>query len=237
MATLVHDDVLDARAAAPRPTDRRRGLGPRARHRRRRPALLACLRAARRGGERRGPSPLLSAAAVALARGELAQRHDAFDTTISEERYLERCRLKTAKLFECACLLGRDDELRSGAFGAGDRPRLPAARRRARRLRAGGADRQGPRHRPARRDRDPAADRGGGRGPRDPVEPTSRARSGRRTSALCERIAATGALERVRARALGMVEEAKRRLDSAGFKSEQRRLLDLVADGVVQRYS
>ena len=35
-----------------------------------------------------------------------------------------------------------------------------------------------------------------------------------------------------------MVAEAKRRLDSAaGLDPEQRRLLGLVADGVVQRYS
>ncbi len=54
---------------------------------------------------------------MALAQGELAQRQDAFDGGISEDRYLERCRLKTAKLFECACRLGRDVEA-LGAFGA-----------------------------------------------------------------------------------------------------------------------
>ena len=54
---------------------------------------------------------------MALARGELAQRQDAFDTDVSEQRYLERCRLKTATLFECACLLGRDDEALA-EFGA-----------------------------------------------------------------------------------------------------------------------
>ena len=60
---------------------------------------------------------LLADAAVALARGELAQRQDAFDLTITEERYLQRCRLKTATLFECAVSLGHDDhELRR--FGA-----------------------------------------------------------------------------------------------------------------------
>src|SRR5262249_47266770 len=53
---------------------------------------------------------LLADASVALARGELAQRHDAFDLGLSEERYLARCRLKTARLFECACLLGHDGE-------------------------------------------------------------------------------------------------------------------------------
>ena len=58
---------------------------------------------------------------MALARGELAQRRDAFDVSISAERYLERCRLKTARLFECACLIG------------GSTPRPAAGRRRARR--------------------------------------------------------------------------------------------------------
>jgi hypothetical protein len=41
----------------------------------------------------------------------------------------------------------------------------------------------------------------------------------------------------VRARALETVAEAKRGLATAGLEPERRRLLDLVADGVVQRYS
>jgi geranylgeranyl pyrophosphate synthase len=55
--------------------------------------------------------------------------------------------------------------------------------------------------------------------------------------ALCDRIAETGALDTVRSRALEMVATAKRRLDSPAFDREQRQLLGLVADGVVQRYS
>jgi geranylgeranyl pyrophosphate synthase len=55
--------------------------------------------------------------------------------------------------------------------------------------------------------------------------------------ALCDRIAATGALDEVRARALEMVSAAKVRLEAAGLEAEQRRLLEIVADGVVQRYS
>src|SRR4029078_10062261 len=39
------------------------------------------------------------------------------DLGISEQRYLHRCRLKTATLFECACLMGRDVEV-LGRFGA-----------------------------------------------------------------------------------------------------------------------
>ena len=55
--------------------------------------------------------------------------------------------------------------------------------------------------------------------------------------ALCDRIAATGALDEVRSRALEMVAKAKKQLESPAFDPEQRQLLGLVADGVVQRYS
>ena len=54
---------------------------------------------------------------------------------------------------------------------------------------------------------------------------------------LCDRIESSGALRQVRSRALEMVAEGKRRLGSAGFDAERRKLFDLVADGVVQRYS
>ena len=49
---------------------------------------------------------------------------------------------------------------------------------------------------------------------------------------LCDRIAATGALEQVRSAAFEMVAAAKARLGSAIFEREQRHLLELVADGV-----
>ena len=100
------------------------------------------------------------------------------------------------------------------------------------------AHRQGARHRPARRHRHPAAD------------PRRRTRTRRSRTldlrgldpaaaeALCDRIAADRRPSTaVRARALEMVAAAKRRLAGAGLDAEQRRLLDLVADGVVQRYS
>ena len=48
---------------------------------------------------------ILSRASSALAEGELLQREDAFRVP-SEERYLQRCELKTARLFEAACELG-----------------------------------------------------------------------------------------------------------------------------------
>lgn len=234
MATLVHDDVLDQ---APL----RRGL----------PTVVASSgrdRAVAAGdlllsrafalladaGDSRAVA-LLADASVALARGELAQRHDAFDLTISEQRYFERCRLKTAKLFECACLLGHDDEgLR--AFGA----EVGLAFQ----LLDDVLDVAGPPERTGKaRGTDlldgtvtlplieaAAADPGLREVDLQGLDPTSAER-------LCDRIAATGALERVRERALEMVATAKRRLDGGSFAPEQRQLLGLVADGVVQRYS
>ncbi len=109
MATLVHDDILDA---APlrrgRPTvvassGRERAVGSGDLLLSRAFAILAA------AGDARSIE-LLAEASVALARVELAQRQDAFDTGVSERRYIERCRLKTATLFRCAVLLGRDDE-------------------------------------------------------------------------------------------------------------------------------
>ena len=56
----------------------------------------------------------ISDTAVDLARGELMQRRGAFNTSLEETEYLDRCRLKTARLFEAACVLGRD------SVGGGD---------------------------------------------------------------------------------------------------------------------
>lgn len=55
----------------------------------------------------------LAAAALALARGEALQRRQRHDPDTSLEAYFERCELKTGKLFEAACTLGRG----SGAYG------------------------------------------------------------------------------------------------------------------------
>ena len=48
----------------------------------------------------------LSDASSALAAGELLQREDAYAAHVPVERYLHRCELKTAALFEAACRLG-----------------------------------------------------------------------------------------------------------------------------------
>jgi geranylgeranyl pyrophosphate synthase len=234
MATLVHDDVLDD---APL----RRGLPTVAATSGRERAVAAgdllfsrafALLAGAGDGRAVG---LLAGASVALARGELAQRQDAFDLGIDEERYLHRCRLKTGRLFECACLLGRDDEALR-AFGAGVGLAFQ--------LLDDVLDVSGP---PERTGKARGTDLLDGTvtlplieaGKSDPAirEVDLHALDAATAEALCDRVAATGALDRVRARALGMVAAAKRSLEQAAFEPEQRRLLALVADGVVQRYS
>ncbi|MDX6594936.1 MAG: hypothetical protein QOI72_318 [Solirubrobacterales bacterium] len=234
MATLVHDDVLDeAPLRRGQPTvaassGRARAVATGDLLFSRAFALLAD------AGDGRAVE-LLAEASVALARGELAQRHDAFDLGISEQRYLDRCRLKTAKLFECACLLGHDDEhLR--AFGADVGLAFQ--------LLDDVLDVAGP---PERTGKARGTDLLDGTvtlplieaATTDPgiLEVDLHALEDATAEALCDRIVATGALDRVRERALKMVATAKQRLDGAGFAPEQRQLLGLVADGVVQRYS
>jgi geranylgeranyl pyrophosphate synthase len=234
MATLVHDDVLDA---APL----RRGQ----------PTIAAVSgrgRAVSAGdllfsrafaflaehGDSRSVA-LLAEASAALARGELAQRQDAFNLGISEQRYLERCRLKTAKLFECACRMGTDSDA-LGAFGA----EIGLAFQ----LLDDVLDVSGPAERTGKARGTDLLD-GTVTLPlilaavEDPsIRSTDlRALDSATAEALCDRIAASGALDEVRARALAMVAAAKDRLDAAAFDPEQRQLLGLVADGVVQRYS
>jgi geranylgeranyl pyrophosphate synthase len=234
MASLVHDDVLDeAPLRRGQPTvaiisGRQRAIATGDLLFSRAFALLSGAREAR-------AVELLSEASVALARGELVQRQDAFDTAISEERYLKRCRLKTGRLFECACLMGRDDEALR-AFGA----EIGLAFQ----LLDDVLDVAGPPERTGKaRGTDlldgtitlpliAAAELDPGIGSLELSGLDAEA-----AEAICDRIAATGALEKVRSRALEMVARAKRQLGSPAFEPEQRQLLELVADGVVQRYS
>jgi geranylgeranyl pyrophosphate synthase len=258
MATLVHDDVLDA---APL----RRGLPTvAASSGRDRAVATGDLLLARAfalladAGDSRAVA-LLAEASVALARGELVQRQDAFDLAISEQRYLERCRLKTAKLFECACLLGytsprhpRTRERASQSSGDDERERAGAEEMAEFGQEIGLAfqllddvlDVAGP---PERTGKARGTDLLDGTITLPLIEAAAIDADLREVDLhgldpaaaelLCDRIAASGALDRVRARALEMVATAKRRLDGAGFVPEQRQLLGLVADGVVQRYS
>jgi len=234
MATLVHDDVLDD---APL----RRG----------RPTVLASsgrMRATATGdlllsrafgelagdGDRRQVA-LLATASVALARGELAQRRDAFDLAVGADRYLDRCRLKTAALFECACAIGD-----SGTDLAGFGRRVGLAFQ----LLDDVLDVTGPPERTGKArgtdlidgtvtlplilalERDPSLARAELHGI-----------DARSSEELCDRIVASGATDDVRSLARAQVGEAKAELDRSGLEPDRRRLLDLIADGIVERYA
>jgi len=249
MATLVHDDVLDdAPLRRGRPTVA--ATSGRARATSAGDLLFSRAFALLAGAGDRRAVELLSEASVSLALGELAQRRDAYDTAVPEERYLERCRLKTARLFECACLMGLAARGRAGGESAQPAPGEAE-------LRAFGGeiglafqllddvlDVTGP---PERTGKARGTDLLDGtvtlplilaiRDEPALAEVELRGIDAAAAEALCDRIAATGALEEVRSRALAMVAEAKRRLGGPAFDREQAELLGLVADGVVQRYS
>jgi geranylgeranyl pyrophosphate synthase len=240
MATLVHDDVLDgAPVRRGRPTvvarsgrGRAVGVGD----------LLfsrAFAELAVNGSEAEVAE--MSSASVALALGELAQRHDAYDTSVGEERYLERCSLKTARLFESACRVGR---LASGAPGTEDLAAFGREIGLAFQLLDDVLDVAGP---PERTGKARGTDLLDGTvtlplilaRQLDPSLASAELRGLDQAGAeeLCERIAATGALDQVRMRAKQAIDEAKRILVSERFTDEERELLGMIADGVVERYS
>jgi geranylgeranyl pyrophosphate synthase len=254
MATLVHDDVLDA---APLRRGRPTVVATSGRDRATAVGDLLFSRAfaelatvdvepghdaiaageARSAAERR--VGLLSGASVALALGELAQRRDAFDLALPPERYLERCLLKTARLFECACSIGRDDPAADEALTGFGRDIGLAFQ-----LLDDVLDISGP---PERTGKARGTDLLDGTVTlpliaairEDPTlaELDLRALDEGSAAEVCDRIAATGALERVREDARARVEAAKSRIAAAPLDEAQRELLGLVADGVVERYS
>ena len=244
MATLVHDDVLDR-------ADLRRG----------RPTVFATggRGAATTTGDllfsrafavlvRAGDSDAvrtLSSASSALARGELMQRADAWRVDVPVERYLERCELKTARLFEAACRLGASlgrpgPEAADALAGFGRRIGV------AFQIFDDVLDVSGPVEKTGKsrgtdlldgtvtlplilaRERDPAL---------AALDLRSEVTTPAQAGAVCDRIAATGALEDAREAALQHVTEAKRVIAGLALPPKQHQLLDLVADGVVERYS
>ncbi len=240
MATLVHDDVLDgAPVRRGRPTvvarsgrERAVGVGD---------LLLSRAFAELAGGGGDGEVAELSAASVALALGELAQRSDAYDTSITEERYLWRCSLKTARLFESACRVGR---LASGRPGTEHLASFGREIGLAFQLLDDVLDVTGPPERTGKargtdlldgtvtlplilaRRLDPGL---------ESVE--LRGLAPGQAEAICDRIAATDALDQVRSRAREGIESAKEIIASEDFTDEERQLLGMLADGVVERYS
>jgi geranylgeranyl pyrophosphate synthase len=243
MATLVHDDVLDR-------SELRRG----------RPTVFA------QGGRLAATATgdllfsrafaelvstnseeavrVLSAASSALARGELMQRADAWGGDVTPERYLERCRHKTASLFEASCrlgaLFGGEADLSDPLGKFGDRVGL------AFQMLDDVLDVSGPTERTGKprgadlldgtvtlplilaRGRDP--------GLRE-LDLRETVTDPARAAAVCDRIALTGALDEARGQALTHVADAKTSLVALDLSEHRRRALDLVADGVVERYA
>ncbi|MGO9488400.1 MAG: polyprenyl synthetase family protein [Solirubrobacteraceae bacterium] len=244
-ATLVHDDLIDG-------AQLRRGHPTVAATAGRRVAIatgdLLFSRAFAELARNEDATQLraLSDASSALAEGELLQREDAFAAHVAVERYLRRCELKTAALFEAACRLGA---LTAACGSARLADALGAFARRiglAFQMLDDILDVSGPVERTGKsrgtdlldgtvtlpfilaREREP--DLAG-------IELRSLAGVGghRRAEALCERIAATGALDEAREQALAVVAEAKAELPVI-LPEGRAELLELVADAVVERY-
>lgn len=237
-ATLVHDDVLDHAALRRGQPTVMATAGP-AMATATGDLLFSRAFAELARNRRADQVRVLSDASNALAHGELLQRADAWDATTTRARYLRRCDLKTARLFEAACRLGAqqahlpEDPL--GDFGR----RIGLAFQ----LLDDVLDVSGPEERTGKhrgtdlldgtvtlplivaRERDPRL-----------AELDLRTVStAAHAEEVCDAIVATGALETARGEALDMVNAAKDGLP--GLPDGQRAALELVADGVVDRYS
>jgi geranylgeranyl pyrophosphate synthase len=105
MATLIHDDLIDgaqfrrgrAAAWAAYGPDAARAAGD---------YLFARAFSELTATRDATAVALLAEATLCLARGEALQRRQRNDPETTVESYLERCALKTGKLFEAACRLG-----------------------------------------------------------------------------------------------------------------------------------
>ena len=105
MATLVHDDVLDAAPLRRGHATVWHSAGPEVASATG-DYLFAGAFAELAGSGDLAAVSLLADACLSLARGEILQRQQAGDTGVTVERYLRRCTLKTGSLFAAAALLG-----------------------------------------------------------------------------------------------------------------------------------
>jgi geranylgeranyl pyrophosphate synthase len=112
MATLMHDDLIDGARVRRGRASAWSAYGPQA-ARASGDYLFARAFAELSATGDTGAVATLADATLSLARGEAMQRRQRFDPDTTVEAYLERCTLKTGKLFEAACKLAGG----SGAFG------------------------------------------------------------------------------------------------------------------------
>jgi octaprenyl-diphosphate synthase len=237
-ATLVHDDVLDGAALRRgRPTVVASG----GRHLAVATGDLLFSRAFSQlavGGSA-GAVRILARASRELALGELTQRADAFRGDVTIERYLERCRLKTAVLFRAACELGAQES-------GGNAPALGAFGEQiglAFQILDDVLDVTGP---PERTGKPRGADLLDGTVTLPLI--LARAedselialdlrelRTAEDAAAVCDRIASTGVLDGARYRAQDLVNDAKLALPP--LPARQRAALELAADVMVERYA
>jgi geranylgeranyl pyrophosphate synthase len=243
MATLVHDDVIDsAPVRRGRPTvyaTSGRGTATASGD-----FLFSRAFALLSANGDRAQVRVLSDACLDLARGELVQREDRYSAQVTVERYLERCRLKTASLFAAACRLGAlagdgdGDETVTALGRYGDRVGLAFQVLDDVLDVAGEVERTG-------------KERG-----TDLLEGTSTlplilagradpeleslelqtVKTRAQAERICDRIAATGAVDEARDHAAALVARAKSELEGA-VEPELEELLTLVADRIVERYS
>jgi octaprenyl-diphosphate synthase len=168
------------------------------------------------------------------------QRDDAWKSDVGQERYLERCRLKTGVLFRASCELGA---LAAGApigpFGHfGESVGV------AFQLLDDVLDVTGPSERTGKPRGADLLDgtvtlpliEGRKRDPQLAGLDLRTVETAEQAAGVCDQIEASGALDFARDHALGVVAEAKACLP-AQLPEAQRNALELVADGVVERYS
>jgi geranylgeranyl pyrophosphate synthase len=112
MATLMHDDLIDGARIRRGRASAWSAYGPEAARAAGDYLFARAFAELAATGDERAVG-ILADATLCLARGEAMQRRQRHDPDTPVESYLERCALKTGKLFEAACRLGGG----SGPFG------------------------------------------------------------------------------------------------------------------------
>jgi geranylgeranyl pyrophosphate synthase len=112
MATLMHDDLIDGARVRRGRASAWSAYGPGAARAAGDYLFARAFAELSATGDPRAVA-ILADATLCLARGEAMQRRQRFDPSTTIDAYLERCTLKTGKLFEAACMLAGG----SGSFG------------------------------------------------------------------------------------------------------------------------